>query len=314
MAFSFGVWTPQPWSGKLPSKLKAESATLAIASSGGGRFDVMKSGLETGPIDADFDVAAYGKLEVITKQNPVMGEISLRARKIEGMAQIAEEDLVEGRNYNVDIVAGLRDRGTTNTALYFDNSTLATSGDASVGETGIVRPYRSVYMAVKTDSGSNYSTVANAATTAALRTAVKGVIEVAENSDYAEDIVLVAHPFWKTNLRDMPVDGSNGKPIWDEAANTILGYPVFWSRGARLSGTTATSRPTGNPLFVSGPRQMFITGRAPFTTGTPSTPEVFLSDPKTGIGMENDSAYFKMRVRLAFQVGVPSAFGVLERT
>lgn len=313
MAFSFGTWNPQPWGGKMSKRLRQESAVMGIASGPGGRLDIMKSGVETAPTEADFDVKAYGKLETIAKQNPVMGELTLRARKIEGMAEIAEEDLAEGRNYSVDIVAGLRDRGVTNTAVYFDNATLGTSGEATVGETNILRPYRSIYTAVRTDAAANYQTVAVGGTAAAKRSAIKGVIEVAEQSDWASDLVVVAHEFWKSDLRDLPIDGSNGRPFWDEAANTVMGLPVRWTRGARLSGDTATSRPTGNPLLIVGPRSMFVAGRAPFTTGSPAVPEAFLSDPTTGVGMSNDSAWFKLRTRWAFVTGVPAAFGLLER-
>lgn len=314
MAFSYGTWVPQPWNGKLPKRLRATSAVLSIATTGGGRMDVMKSRVETGPLLADFDVRAYGKLEPIQPQDPQMGELTLRARKIEGAAKIAEEDLAEGKNYNVDIVAGLQERGTTNTAVYFDNASLGTSGAATLGETNILRPYRSVYTAVREDASAGYQTVAAAGTVPQLRTAVKGAVEHAERTDWANDLVIAADPKWKSYLRDFATDGSNGAPIWDPVADTILGNKVHWTRGARVSGDTATSKPVGNPLFVVGPRELFVTGRAPFTTGNPATPEAFLSDPKTGLGMLDDSAWFKLRSYLAFVPGVAEAFAVLEMT
>lgn len=317
MAFSFGTWNPQPWNGKIPTKMKAESAILAIVSAGG-RMDVMKSREEVGPLWADFTVKAYGKLEALVWQDPSADEVTLRARKIEGGAKIAEEDLAEGKNYNFDIVQNLRDRGVTNTAVYFDNASIGTSGDATTGESNILRPYRSIYTAVRVDAAANYSTVAAAATTAQLRTALKSNVETAERSDYADDIVTVADPIWKSYLRDLPVDGSNGAPIWDPVADTVYGNKIYWSKGARLANAsgagTATHAPSGNALWVTGPRQLFITGRAPFTTGNPAVPEAYLSDPKTGVGMENDSAWFKLRSYLAFTPGISAAFTVLERT
>lgn len=317
MAFSYGVWTPQPWSGKTAKKLVEQSAVLSIARGPGGRFDTMKSGVETAPLWAEFTVRAYGKLEQIDLQSPEADEITLRARKVEGMAQIAEEDLVEGRNYDYDIVENLRERGISDTAVYMDNASLGTSGAATTGETNIIRPYRSVYTAVRTDASANYSTVAAGGTAADYRTAIKNAIEIAETSVWTTgNLVIVAHPSWKSKLRDLPVDGSNGDRVWDPATNTIYGHQVIWSRGARLAsvgGDTATGSPTGNLLFVVGPRELFVMGRAPFLVGDSSTPQVYLTDPTTGLGMRDDSLYFKMRCRLAFDCPIPEAFAVVER-
>lgn len=318
MAFSYGVWTPQPWSGKTAKKLVESSAILTIARGPGGRFDTMKSGVETAPLWAEFTVRAYGRLEQIDLQSPVADEITLRARKIEGMAQIAEEDLVEGRNYDYDIVENLRERGISDTAVYMDNASLGTSGAATTGEANIIRPYRSVYTAVRTTTPANYFPVAQGANAAAYRTAIKSAIEVAETSVWTTgNLVVVAHPSWKSYLRDMPVDGSNGDRVWDPATDAIYGHPVIWTRGARLASagaTVATGSPTGNLLLVVGPRELFVAGRAPFVVGDSSTPQVYLTDPTTGLGMRDDSLYFKMRCRLAFDCPIPEAFGLVERT
>jgi hypothetical protein len=317
MAFSLGTWNPQPWTGKIPRKLVQTSAVLGLANAGG-NFSVMKSGTETRPVDAEFTVRAYGKLETIDLQSPEMGEVTLRARKIEGAAVIAEEDLVEGKAYSVDIVRNLRDRGTSNTAAYFDNASLGTSGDATTGETNILRPYRSLYTAVRVDApAGNYTTIAAAGTVAEYRAAIKGMIETAERTEYAEDIVVIMSDYWQSYLRDMPVDGSNGRPIWDQEGGTILGKPIYWTKGARLASTsgagTATHNPVGNHLAFAGPRNHLMVGRAPFSTGNAAVPEAYLSDPTTGVGMLNDSAWFKLRSRLAMSVAEADAWTALER-
>lgn len=325
MAFTFGVWNPQPWSGQIPKKLISQSALLAIARGPGGQFRTMKSRTESGPLWADMDVRAYGKLEQIDLQSPEAGEISLRARKIEGMAQIAEEDLAEGGNYDYDIVANLRETAASNTAVYFDNAGLGTSGAPTTGETNILRPYRSIYTMVRQDVPANYLTVAKAANAAAYRSAIKGLVETAELSDWFDgNLVITASPVWKSFLRDMPIDGSNGAPVWDQTADTIYGHPILWSRGARLANNagagTATSKPTGNHLMTIGPRALHIAGSAPFKVGNPAVPQAFLTDPTTGLGMRDDSLYFKIRCQLAFSAGdaldahtTSSAFGVLEQ-
>lgn len=316
MAFSLGTWNPQPWTGKIPRKLVQTSAVLGLANAGG-NFSVMKSGTETRPVDAEFTVRAYGKLETIDLQSPELGEVTLRARKIEGAAVIAEEDLVEGKAYSVDIVKNLRDRGTTNTAAYFDNASLGTSGVATTGETAIDRPYRSLYTAVRVDApAGNYGTVAAAGSVTDYRTAIKAMIETAERTEYAEDIVVIMSDYFQSYLRDMPVDGSNGRPIWDQDGGTILGKPIYWSKGSRLASagaTVATHNPTGNHLAFAGPRNHLMVGRAPFSTGNAAVPEAYLSDPTTGVGMLNDSAWFKLRSRLAMAVAEADAWAVLER-
>lgn len=325
MAFSFGVWSPQPWSGKIPTLMTETSAILRIARSSGGQFRDMKSRFEKGPMWAEMDVRAYGKLEQIDLQSPEAGELSLRARKIEAMAQIAEEDLAEGRNYNYDILKNLRDSTARNTGLYFDNACIGTSGDPTAGETNIVRPYRSIYTAVRNDAPDNYATVAAAANAAAYRAAIKTTIEKAEQSVWFDgDLVITASLAWQSFLRDMPIDGSNGAPIWDQANGTILGHRVEWSRAARLANAsgagTATSKPTGNHLLTVGPRQLHIAGKAPFVVGDAATPQVFVTDPTTGLGMRDDSLYIKVRSQLAFCAGdsldegtTTEAFAVLEQ-
>ena len=325
MAFTYGTWNPQPWSGKIPKQIIEQSALLSIARSSGGQFRSMKTRTETGPLWADMDVRAYGRLEQIDLQSPEAGEISLRARKIEGMAQIAEEDMAEGRNYNYDILQNLRDRAASNTAVYFDNAGIGTSGQATSGETAIVRPYTSIYTAVREDAADNYITVAKAGNAAAYRTAIKSMIEAAEQSTWFDgDLVVTASLAWKSYLRDMPIDGSNGAPVWDQNQDTLYGHPIQWSRGARLANAsgagTATSKPTGNHLMTIGPRGLHIVGSAPFVVGDPATPQVYVTDPTTGLGMRDDSLYMKVRCQLAFAPGdtldlgtTAPAFAVLEQ-
>jgi len=325
MAFSFGVWNPQPWNGKIPKRMTELSAILAIARSSGGQFRDMKTRTEVGPMEADLDVRAYGKLEQIDLQSPVAGEITLRARKIEAMAQLAEEDVVEGANYSFDVIKNLTDRGTTNTAVYFDNSCIGTSGDPTGGETNILRPYRSIYTTVREDNPDGYFSVAAAANAAAYRAGIKSMIEIAEVSEWSDgDLVITASPIWKSYLRDLPTDGSNGIQVWDPNSDTIYGHPVQWTRGARLANNagagTATSKPTGNHLMTIGPRGLHIVGKAPFRVGDAATPQVYVTDPTTGLGMRDDSMYMKMRCQLAFSPAdsldaatAVGAFAVLER-
>lgn len=318
MAFTLGQWNPQTWNGKFTKGLVRASSVLRVASGPGGTLKIMKSGSEKIAIGADFHVKAYGRLEPIQLQSPEMDEFDVRARKIEGMAQIAEEDLVEGRAYDVDIVKDLTESGRANTGVYYDNACLATVGAATPGEVNIIRPYDSVYQRVATgpDAANRLLTIAADATPAEFRTAIKATIESAERTKWARDMVVMMDPIWVSYFRDFPTDGSNGALIWNEAQGTLLGHRYEVTDGAKKT-TAATDTPTGNPLFIVGPRAHFVATRAPFSTGNAAVPEAFLSDPTTGIGMENDSAFLKIRARWGFSAGpdvAVNAFSVLELT
>jgi hypothetical protein len=151
------------------------------------------------------------------------------------------------------------------------------------------------------------------------------MVEAAEQSPWFDgDLVITASLAWQSYLRDMPIDGSNGAPVWDQNANTIYGHPIHWTRGARLANAagagTATSNPTGNHLMTIGPRQLHIAGKAPFLVGDAASPQIYVTDPTTGLGMRTDSLFFKLRARLAFAVGdslddntTTDAFAVLEQ-
>jgi len=315
VAFAYGTWTPQPWSGKVVTRLKIQSAILGITTGPGGRLDTMKTRLEKQPLYTDFSVRAYGRLEQIDLQNQTIDEIELRARKVEGMIQIAEEDLTEGGNYDFDMIQQFRDRGTDNAALYYDNASIGTSGEPTPGETNILRPYRSILHAVHTDNPTHHTTVAAAATTAQIRTAIKKSVEQAERTQWARNLQTVADPIWKSFLRDMPVDGSNGRPIWNEETDMLMGVSkIHWTEGARASGGTATHTPVGNPLLATGPADLYIGGRAPFRAGYAATPAAYLTDPDTGLGARDDSLYFKLKWYPAFVPGISDAFSVLEMT
>jgi len=153
---------------------------------------------------------------------------------------------------------------------------------------------------------------------------VLSALAVAEESEFAsDDIVWVGHSYFKTNLRNDVQDGSQGVPLWDAAGSTIAGYPVYWTRGARLSAV-ATSKPVtgnstigtaGNPILIAVPRALLIPGRHVGPANRNGSGEAFewmVTDPKTGPGAASDTMYLKVRGRLAFQHG--DSAGIVEAT
>jgi hypothetical protein len=178
------------------------------------------------------------------------------------------------------------------------------------------------YLLTQADTTTGYSANANITQTAtgapaityANLSAVAGLYESGDFFDESETIV-IAHPAYKQLLRGV-VDGQS-RPIFQEGstgvpggaqgatADTIFGYQVKWSLGARTS-TTVTQSPSGNKLLIFGNRQyMFL--------GVRSGPESVFIDGRNGLGALTDESILKMRSRRAFNIGAPGAFSILEQ-
>lgn len=158
-------------------------------------------------------------------------------------------------------------------------------------------------LALTTD-GSAISMTKLAVTYASLSRAV-GIYEQSEWFDPSQSFIIAA-PYYKQACRDL-VD-LNGRPILvaggDNQGETLLGYPVKWSMGARLS-TALTPNPTGNPLLIIANRQLLVVGRR-------SGPESYVADAASGVGFMTDETKLKVRARRAFALGHPRAVSVYE--
>ena len=132
-------------------------------------------------------------------------------------------------------------------------------------------------------------------------------VGIYEQGDFYDDgnSVVIAHPYYKQAARDL-LD-LNGRPILvlggENQGDTLLGYPVEWSLGCKVS-TAATPTPTGNPIFVVGNKGLLIVGRR-------SGPESFVADPQT-VGFATDETKLKVRARRAFAIGSPFGFAAYE--
>lgn len=117
---------------------------------------------------------------------------------------------------------------------------------------------------------------------------------------------VIAAPTFLQAVRD--VKDTQGRPIFQQGANgsadTLFGYPIRWSLGARVT-TAASAAPTGNPLLIVGNRDLLIVGRR-------SGPESYVADAASGVGFLTDETKLKVRARRAFAVGHPAGLAVLE--
>ena len=132
-----------------------------------------------------------------------------------------------------------------------------------------------------------------------------GLYETSDWFDPTRTIVIAA-PSFLQYVRD--VKDTQGRPIFQQgagaSADTLFGYTVRWSLGARVS-TAATHAPTGNPLLIVGNQDLLIVGKR-------SGPETFAADATFGPGFNTDETKMKMRARRGFAVGHPAGLAVLE--
>lgn len=306
-------WVPEEWGGDVIMRVEQESAVESI-SRGGGRREPMGTTVKHTPRSSGMGMDILAKGDTYTEDESVNDEVILTARKFGRAISFTEEDLADTSKV-VDVIATKQKDWATTYGKTFDNATLATTGAESVA--GNI-PFTSVWKALSTTNaatdytaGDNIDTITNAALAGsggydALSTA----LGLYEDSDYfsESDTVVVAHPRFRKALRG--VKDLDGKPIFVQGQqgdkgtpDTLFGFPIRWSLGARTSAT-ATPTPDGNPLMVIGNRQHLIVGDR-------SGPETASSDAP---GFFTDTSAMKMRARRGFSVGHEKAFSILEIT
>jgi len=287
--------------------LVRESAVEAL-----GRPEPMASDTKQVPRSGDFAIAAVAKGSPYGETSGTNDYVELIARKAGGVARIAEEDLLDSSS---DILATKRNDAARNMAKFFDNATLATTG--AVNGTTVL--YTSVYKAVRTtNSATGYIADAHYTGSAVTYAGLSATLAFYEDSDWFDEgnTFVIASPSYKAGLRGV-VDGEN-RPIFIEgvtgAQQTLFGYPITWSRGARTSPTN-TSSPAGNPILVVGNRDLLIKGLAKLTPyiATPN-PGFALQRGNTGVGFLTDEALLKAAMRRGFAVGNEQGVAVHEKT
>jgi len=277
-----------------------------------GRPEPMASDTKQVPRSGDFAVAGVGKGSAYGETSGTNDYVELIARKVGGAARIAEEDLMDSP---VDLLKTKRVDASRNMALFYDNATLATSAAAN----GTTILYTSVYNAVRTtDAAVGYTADDNYLAGAVTYDNLSATLALVEDNKWFDEsqLFVAASPAYKASFRGVKDD--NNMPIFQQGTaggdDLLFGYPVQWTRGARVSATNSY-QPAGNPLLVIGNRQLLINGQAklsPFIA-TPN-PGFALQRANTGIGFLTDEAVMKAAFRRGFNVGDSSAFAVFEKT
>src|SRR6185369_2253465 len=275
-----------------------------------GRHEPMTSDTKDVPRSGGFTVGAVAKGAAYGENQGTNDKVRLTAEKIGGADRIAEEDL---EDIETDILATKREEAAGSMAKFYDQASLGTT---AVGN-GTTVLYNSVYYMLSNNQtgipGGDYTANANViATGGALEYAdLNNALALVEDSDWVDDgrIEWLGHPSFKGFLRGLV--NTQGDPIWREGVagvspDTILGYPVRWTRGARKHATS-TDTPTGNKLlFVGDVKQLIV--------GDRSNMESAVQLPGSGVGFLTDEALMKVRMRKGFALAHPTAFAVIEKS
>ncbi|MFM9701131.1 phage major capsid protein, partial [Streptomyces europaeiscabiei] len=170
--------------------------------------------------------------------------ISIRARKFGKALRIAEED-VEDKKL-ADYLALKKASAGSSFAKKFDNAAIG----VNAVENGTTVPFTSLYKALTTaDATTGYAANANhrgALVAAFTYDALNDLISLAEESDYYDEsqVSIVAHPTFRRLLRGLK--DTQGRPLFlndvvgGRSVNTVLGLPIEWSNGAKVSATAQT--------------------------------------------------------------------------
>jgi capsid protein len=326
-AIDLSNWMPEDYASDLVQLYGNSSAIESVARSGG-RVEPMKTDTKKIPRDADADVVVTPTGMPYTEDTKTGDNIQLDASKLTHLSKYNEEDLEDAKSW-VNATESKKRNATSNLALLLDNAAIGVTGDR-VDESPLY-PYTSVYNDVKTNASSNLLKLVFNATLATMQTNTKTALDsalgIVEDGPWSsEDLVWIMSPAFKAYLRQMDATGAKGINYFvpqlggspDNGISngaTLAGYPIYWSRSARVSAV-ATHKPTsgigvqgalGNALAVLAPRKQLVLGdRAPL--------ESMYLDPKTGIGALSDAAYLKMRRRVAYKTAVASSVAVIEVT
>jgi hypothetical protein len=301
------AWIPVEYGGKLFEKVAQQSALLTITGGVGGRRETMTTRTKRVPKASDVSVQFTAKGATYGLDTTAVGDIELISKKMTAGVQLDEEDIADSKGF-VDTVKAKREAAFRGFATLLDNAAFAVSGDITA-EPDMTRPYDSLYhqMIADGDIGAQrFDYDLSSGTTAQFRSAMLGALAYAEASEWNDGtLTWFLSDAFRPLLRDNPVDGSNGLPIWSTGENTILAYQIAnWSRGLRESAV-ASQNPTGPPLAFVGPRSLIV-------AGVRDALSYRVTDSDTGIGALSDTTYLLARQRIAANIGDPTAFGVVR--
>lgn len=305
---NIGQWIPEDWAAsKVVMQYINTSAIQRIATSPGGRLEIMNTDLKHIPKDGGADVQFTARGAAYGLDTKATAQLLLNASKLTYLGSFNEEDVDDAKTF-VNTLEAKQMSAASNLALLLDNAVFGVTG-AATAEPTMDRPYTSVFQnALVSNATGQVTSISRAGSLDSQRSGINNALSYAEQTQFAsDDLVVVASPAYKPIMRNAPANGFVGVPMYDPANETVFGYPVFWTRGA-VNTAVATNAPgNANPLLFIVPREQLILGRR-------WAFEWMYIDPRTGIGAISDTAYLKARQRSAFQLGDQSAPAVVQLT
>ena len=305
------AWIPEEFGSAVIQRVTQTSAVEAYA-----QRIPMGTQTRSTPRSAGVGVGMVAKGAAYSEDTSTNDEVVLRAQKFGQAIRIAEEDIDDTL---ADVLDAKKNDWATAYAKTLDNACLAVT--AAKGTSGCA--FDSLYyLLTQSDSNTGYTGNANITQTATGAPAItyanlSTVAGIYEQGDYFDEAgtIVIAHPKYKQLVRGIldsqnrPIfqEGSTGVPGGGQGrtADTIFGYPVHWSLGAKTSAAP-TSTPSGNPLLIMG-NPMYL------LLGVRSGPESVFIDGRNGLAALTDESILKMRARRAFAPGVEQAFSILEQ-
>lgn len=293
------VWVPEEQGSNVLKTIALGSAVEALATK-----ESMSSDTKAVPVQNGVSVAVVAKGAAYPEDVTADGELILQARKFGQAIRMADEDL---KDSPANIIAAKQEEWAKSYATLIDNACLATTAVAN----GTSVPFNSVYYTLtQANAGQGYTANANiiktATTVAPTYDNFSTLISKVEGGNAFGDVVVIAHPAFKAHLRG--IKATDGTPLFVQGLagtpDTIFGYEIVWSRGARTSAT-ASSAPTGNALMIAVSKEYLL-------LGTRSGPESALAGADSGASFLTDEALLKVRARRAFALGNPNAAAVFE--
>lgn len=308
---TYEAWIPEEFGSTVLQRVHQVSALEAYA-----QRIPMQTQTRSTPRSGGVSVGMVSKGGTYSEDTNTNDEAVLREQKFGQAIRIAEEDINDSL---ADIVAAKQTDWATSYAKTLDNACLAVT--AAKGTSGCA--FDSLYyLLTQTDAATGYTANTNLTQTAtgapaityANLSTVAGLYEAGDYFSEADTLVM-AHPKYKQLLRGV-LDSQN-RPIFQEGStgvpgggqgpvvDTIFGYPVKWTLGAKTSAAP-TQSPTGNPLLIIG-NPMYL------LLGVRSGPESVFIDGRNGLGALTDESILKMRARRGFVPGTENAFSILEQ-
>lgn len=284
-------WIPEPSSNQVLTKATDVSAVEQVA-----RKIRMTAPTVSIPRFESEGVDIVAEHATIPVQDATLDEVTMRASKWADRFAISVEDQ---RDAVVDVLEAKKAAWLSAFSRELDNACLGVTAAATGAGTSI--PFTSVY---RLASQASRVTATAGALTYEDFVATFGELEA---GDYSGELVVVAHPSFAMDLRNLK-DGAGDRVVaMDKVLGadvpTIFGHRLVFSKGARTS-SVATDRPTGNPLLIAGYREHMI-------LGVLDGPESLVSDE---VRWETDEVELKMRARRAFVPATANAFQVIEKT